>query len=198
MATLDTTPPAAAEPTPVVAQVAPARKVPSWLTPVLAIVAALVIGLFGGILIGKGTAPSTQRAGFSQGAGAGQGFGQGGGGTGGFRPNGGQAGGQTGTQGGSGTQGGAGGTGGVAGGFGNFTAGTIQSMDGSTITIKEQDGTVVKVTTSGTTTVTTTTKSSVSKLKSGQTVVVRGAKDSSGSVAATSISEGAAGGRLQR
>lgn len=181
----DTTPPAAVpESTPVVAAATPVRSVPAWLTPVLAIVAALVIGLFGGILIGKGSAPSTQQAGFQQGQGpgAGQGFGQNGG-----QPRAGQP-------------GGAPAAGRAGGGFGNIASGTIESIDGTTITIKEQDGTMVTVTTSGTTVVTESTKSTVSGLKSGQTISVRGAKDASGNVAATSISEGAAGfgGRGQR
>jgi hypothetical protein len=192
MTSNDTTPPAAQSP-------ARKRGIPSWLTPVLAIVAALVIGLFGGILIGQHTAPNTQRAGVTRPGGGAGGEGGFGGGFGG-RPGGGQ--GQTG-QGGQGQtgqgqagqgqtgQGGAGG--GFAGGFGGATAGTIESITGSTMTVKEQDGTVVTVTTTGTTTVTKTDTAKVSDLKSGESIIVLGTKDSSGNVKATTVTEGQTG-----
>jgi hypothetical protein len=170
------------------------RPVSRWLTPLLAVVAALVIGLFGGILIGQHTG-GTQQAGFTRpgGFGGGQG-GTGQGGNGGFGGNGGQTGGQNG--GGTGNGGTGNRPGGGQGGFagGNFTAGTIQSVDGDTITLKLQDGSTVKVTTSGSTTVTKTDKAKVSDLSQGETIVVRGTKDSSGNVKATTVTEGQAGG----
>ena len=125
------------------------------ITPALAVVAALAIGLVGGILIRHAGASSTTATGQLQPGGFG---------------------------------GGTGGTGTGAGG--GFTAGTIESIDGSTITLKLADGSTVKVTSSSTTTVTKSATASVSALKAGETVTVVGTKDASGNVAATSVSEG--------
>jgi len=74
-----------------------------------------------------------------------------------------------------------------------FTAGTITSIDGGTITLKLADGSTVKVTTSGSTTVTKTDPSTVSELATGDTTTVIGQPDSSGNVTATRIAEGDAG-----
>lgn len=125
-----------------------------WITPLLALVAAIAIGLFGGILIGHGTASNAQ-------AGAPAGFRSGGQGGGGIPARGG------------------------------FTSGTIESIDGDTITLKLTDGSTVKVTTSSSTTVSKTAKSTVSALAKGDEVAVVGAADSNGNVTATSVSEGA-------
>jgi hypothetical protein len=143
------------------------------ITPILALVAALAIGLFAGVLIGHATATPS--------AAARTGFGQG------FRTG-------TGTEGGTGATGGTGGTG-TAGGFGGGAfgggaAGTIVSISGDTIVLKETNGTKVTVTTSGTTSVTKTTKSTVSSLKAGETIRVIGATSGS-TVKATIITEGA-------
>ncbi len=170
-------PAGAAQPT--VPAAAP-KKSRRWITPVLGIVAALVIGLFGGILIGHATAPAPQaggRAGFS---------GNFQGGTG-----------QRGAGGGTGFGGGAG-TAGPGGGFagGGFAAGTIVSVSGGTIVLKETSGTQATVTTTSTTTVTKTAKSTVSALKAGETITVVGQADSSGNITATSVSEGAAASRF--
>ena len=54
-------------------------------------------------------------------------------------------------------------------------------------------GTIATVDTTLGATVTTTKKSSVGDLKSGDTIVVRGEKDGSGDVKATSVAEGEAG-----
>lgn len=137
-----------------------------FVTPILALVAALGIGLFGGVLIGHATASTSAT--------------QAGGRTGQFP--GAQAGAAGGTQGG----------GGAAGGRGGFTSGTIASIDGDTITLTLADGSTVKVTANTDTKVTTTTDSSVSDLKTGDTVTAIGAPDSSGNVTATTISEGQA------
>jgi hypothetical protein len=171
------TPTSAATPPPAPAKKRPVSKI---VTPILALVAALAIGLFGGILIGHNSASAdTQtRAGFGQRAG---GFGQEGG---------------TGAQGGTGQGGtGQGGTGGQGGGFagGGFTSGTVVSVDGSTVTIKTTAGKTVKVTTTDNTTVTKTSKSSVSSLKAGETVTAIGQADSSGDVTARTITEGSTG-----
>ena len=163
----DSTPPPAlppSEPAAKIAAPAPRRK---WLTPTLALVAVLVVGLFGGVLIGHATASSAQGAaagGFSRG------------------PNGGA--------GGAGGTGGAGGPGFAAGGF---TSGTIVSISGTTVVLKAQDGTTKTVTTSGTTRVSKTSTTTLSALKAGQTVTVIGAAGSNGDIAATSVSEGARG-----
>ena len=102
---------------------APAKKATRFITPVLALVAALGIGLFGGVLIGQNTAGSTQAAGF-----------------GGERPDG-------------ATGGAAGGTGGGMGGLtsGTVTAVdgdvvTLELEDGTTVTITASADTTVTTT----------------------------------------------------
>lgn len=155
----DTTPPSEPlSPEPVLktptATTVPRRK---WLTPTLALIAVLVIGLFGGILIGHAPSSSPRSAnagGFSRGA----------------------------------NSNGAGGAGFAGGGF---TSGTIVSVTGNTMVVKAQDGTTKTVTATGTTTVSKTTKTTLSKLKAGQTVTVIGFPGSNGDIAATSVSEGA-------
>lgn len=138
-----------------------------WITPVLALVAAAAIGLFGGVLIGHNTASAATGHGFASG-----GFGGGGGAAGG---------------GGAGS----GGAGGFAG-RGGFTSGTIASIDGSTITLTLADGSTEKVTTTSTTTVSKTEKTTLSGLATGDKVTVIGPKGSDGSVTATAVSEGGA------
>ena len=139
-----------------------------WITITLALVATLAVGLFGGILVGHSTAASatTSRGGAGIGGGFGGGFG-------------------------GGSAGGEGGAGGRVGGA--FTAGTIVSVDGNTITLKLTDGNTVKVTTGSDTTVTKTEKSTVSALAAGETIRVAGAKDADGNVTATTVTEGATG-----
>lgn len=147
---------------------APARK-SSWakyLTPALALLAALIVGGVAGVLIGQSTANastgSSVRGGFGgEGAGGGTGTGRFGGAAGGAR--------------------------------GGFTAGTITSVDGSTLTVKLADGSSVKVTTDGNTTVTQSSTISVDKLVTGETVTVIGPKSASGDITATRIAEGALG-----
>jgi hypothetical protein len=103
---------------------APKKKATRFITPVLALVAALGIGLFGGVLIGQNTAGSAQASGF-----------------GGERPDG--ATGEAPT----------GGTGGGMGGFtsGTVTAVdgdvvTLELEDGTTVTITATDDTTVTTT----------------------------------------------------
>lgn len=148
--------------TPGTTATAPRRK---WLTPALALLAVLVVGLFGGVLIGHATAASAQASnggGFSRGV-----------------------------NGGAGGTGGAGFGGGAGFARGGFTSGTIVSINGTTMVVKAQDGTTKTVTTSGTTKVSKTTTSTLSALKAGQIVTVIGAAGSNGDIAATSVSEGA-------
>ena len=155
----DTTPPAASSapapqqaPKPAATPGAPStfRRL---ITPALAVVAALAIGLFGGILISHASASSTTSTGQAA----------------------------PGTFGGGGTGTGAG---------GGFTAGTIEAIDGSTITLKLADGSTVKVVSSSATTVTKAAIATVGALKAGESITVVGTKDASGNVAATSVSEG--------
>ena len=154
---------------------APKAKWTRYLTPALALVAALIVGGVAGVLIGQSTATSANASSTRGGFGA-----QGGaGGYGGFP---GQIGG-TGTGAGTGT--------GTA--RGGFTSGTINSISGDTISVKLANGSTVKVTTSGTTTVTKSSTAKVSDLAEGETITVIGQADSSGDVAATRISEGATG-----
>jgi Domain of unknown function (DUF5666) len=138
----------------------PARK-KRWITPVLGVVAALAIGLTGGVLIGRSgaSAAATSPAGFTRGQ-----------------------------YGGAGQASGAAASGGLAG----LTAGTIVSVNGSTIVVKGQDGTQKTIDTTSSTRVTESTTSTVSALKAGESVTVIGATDSSGNVTAKTISEGAA------
>ncbi|WP_394771723.1 hypothetical protein [Lacisediminihabitans sp.] len=159
--TFDTTPAPASAPQPSAPQPTPPTAGRKWLTPTLALVATLAVGLAGGVLIGHATAASAQAsgpAGFTRGLG-GTGEGAAGGGAGGF-----------------------------AGG--GFTAGTIVSVSGNTIVVKSQDGTEKTVTTTGSTRVTKTTKSTVADLKAGETVTVIGQTGSNGDVTATSVAEG--------
>ncbi|MET4781101.1 DUF5666 domain-containing protein [Glaciihabitans sp. UYNi722] len=126
-----------------------------WITPLLGVVAALAIGLFGGILIGHNTASANQA-----------------GGPAGFR-------------------GGAAGGGTAQAARANFTSGTIESIEGDSITLKLTDGSTLKVTTGSDTAVSKTEKSTVDDLAKGDRVAVVGKADANGDVAATSVSEGA-------
>jgi len=145
-----------------------------FLTPALALVAALIVGGVAGVLIGQGTASASNasdvRGGFG-GAQGGEGFPR-----------------LDGGQGGAGTV-----TGGAGGARGGFTAGTITAIDGDTITLKLADGSTVKVSTSSSTSVTKASKAKVSDLAAGDAITVIGTPDSSGNVTATRISEGDAG-----
>lgn len=170
-------PPAPESPAPppaiVAPAVAPARTgVMRWLIPTLALVAVALIALFGGILIGQHTGGPGQFADFTRSGGQSQ-NGQG------LRHEQGQQ--DRPGQHGNATRPGA---------FGGLTTGTIQSVDGDTITVKLLDGSTVTVKSTDSTKVTKSQKISVAELTSGETVTVRGAKDGSGSVSATSISEG--------
>ncbi len=159
-------PPVEQAPTNPAATAAPAKK--SWtrfLTPALALVAALIVGGVAGVLIGQNTAAASNASSARGGFGTGQGGFGGGAGTG-------------------------NGTGAAGGARGGFTAGTITSIDGSTITLKLTDGSTVKVSTSGSTTVTKSSTAKVSDLATGETITVTGQTDSSGGVTATRIAEG--------
>jgi hypothetical protein len=79
---------------------------------------------------------------------------------------------------------GAGGTG--AGGAGGGVVGTIKSINGNTLQVSTAEN-VTTVTLSGTTNVMKTVTATTSDLQVGQQITVRGQRDSSGNVAATSI-----------
>ncbi len=84
----------------------------------------------------------------------------------------------------SGFPGGGGGTFG-----GNATIGTIKLVDGSIVYVETTSGDVVQVATSSGTKVTASETIPVKSLTPGETVIVEGSKNSSGAIAATSISQ---------
>ena len=87
----------------------------------------------------------------------------------------------------------AGGGGGLFGG-GNATVGTIKLVDGATVYVQTAAGDIVQVATSAGTKVTVSTTVPVKDLRPGETVIVQGSKNSSGAIAATSISQTSFGG----
>jgi hypothetical protein len=82
--------------------------------------------------------------------------------------------------------------GGLFGG-GNATIGSIKLIDGSTVYVQTTAGDIVQVATSSATKVTVSSTVPVKDLKPGETVIVEGTKNSSGAIAATSISQTSAG-----
>src|SRR5580704_6937049 len=156
----------------------PRAKIPS-LTLVLAAIVVASAGFLGGALVGKHYGSSSSgnlaafrglaaaRAGASSSASAGTG---------------------TGSR--SGFPGGAGG----AFGGGNATIGTIKLIDGATVYVQTTAGDVVQVATSSGTKVTVSSTVPVKDLKPGETVIVEGSKNSSGAIAAISISQTSLGG----
>jgi hypothetical protein len=88
-------------------------------------------------------------------------------------------------RGGTGT-GGTGGANGAGGGFGGGVAGTIKSISGNTVEVSTAQN-VTTVTLNGTTTVMKSVAATTSDLQVGQTITVRGQRDSAGNVTATSI-----------
>jgi hypothetical protein len=88
---------------------------------------------------------------------------------------------------------GTGGRGGLFGG-GNATVGTIKLIDGGTVYVQTTAGDIVQVATSAGTKVTVSSTVPVNDLKPGETVIVQGSKNSSGAIAATSISQTSLGG----
>ena len=143
----------------------PRRKLP-WLTLALAGGVIAAVAFAGGAMVEKNNKPATTTAA----AGGFAGF----------------------------TRGAAGGTGATGtGGLGTGTAGggattgTVKLVDGSTVYLTDSSGNIVKVTTGSSTKVTLSSTGKVGDLKAGQTVTVRGTTDSSGNLAATTVSEGA-------
>jgi hypothetical protein len=79
-------------------------------------------------------------------------------------------------------------------GGGNATVGTIKLIDGATVYVQTAAGDIVQVATSAETKVTVSSTVPVKDLRPGETVIVLGSKNSSGAIAATSISQTSLGG----
>jgi hypothetical protein len=149
----------------------PRARLPS-LTLVLAAVVVASAGFLGGALVGKhygSSGSGNLAAGFSRFAGAGAGA---------------SASASPGASSRSGFPGG-----GSPFGSGNATIGTIKLIDNGTVYVQTTTGDVVQVTTSAGTKVTVSSTVPVKDLQPGETVIVEGSKNSSGGVAATSISQ---------
>jgi hypothetical protein len=86
-----------------------------------------------------------------------------------------------------------GGAGGFAGAGGAGTFGTVSSISGNSLYITEATGNTVKVTLSSATKVTKNVAVGKKAVRPGDTVVVAGAKNSNGTVAATTVSDTGAG-----
>jgi len=151
----------------------PRAKLPS-LTLVLAAIVVASAGFLGGALVGKhyGSSSSGNLA-AAFGRLAARASATASGGTGGT---------------GSGAGAGLGGRGGLFGG-GNATIGTIKLIDGGTVYVQTAAGDIVQVATSAGTRVTVSSTVPVKDLQPGETVIVEGSKNSSGAIAATSISQ---------
>ncbi|MFE6846616.1 DUF5666 domain-containing protein [Streptomyces sp. NPDC057686] len=87
-----------------------------------------------------------------------------------------------------------GGTSGGPGAGAGVTTGTVKLVDGTTLYVTDAQGNVVKVTTDSNTQITQATPGKVSDLQPGQTVTVRGSRNDSGDVAASTVAQGGAGG----
>lgn len=81
------------------------------------------------------------------------------------------------------------GAGGGAAGAGSASFGTISSIDGNTMYVTQASGNVVKVTLSSATKVTKNVSVGKNAVRPGDAVVVSGAKNSDGSIAATTLSD---------
>ncbi|MBP2705569.1 hypothetical protein JOL79_17290 [Microbispora sp. RL4-1S] len=166
----------------------PARAKASKLTLGLAGAVLLVAGMFVGVQAQKvlGGSPPGRFGGVAGIAAGAGGFGARAGGAGG-------AGGGFGGR--AGGAGGFGGAGGGGAGGGNVTFGTVKLVDGGTLYVQTATGGLVTVKTSRDTKVSVTKAGKLGDLKPGSTVVVNGAADAQGTVAATSVTQGGAGGR---
>jgi hypothetical protein len=157
----------------------PPRRRGRLVTPAAAVLAAVLIaalGFVGGVEVQKGQADGS--AGTTRGAGAGlAGLGAGAGGGAGAAPRGGFA--------------------GPGGARGNATVGTVANKHGSTLYVKDSDGTTIRVKTTSHSKINRTATTSAGAIHPGDTVIVQGAKSSSGTITATQInatSSSAAGG----
>lgn len=150
-------------------------------TPTLSLIGVVLLvgGFVGGIAVGKSSS-SSSKTGTSAAAGT-------------NRTRGGGFGGYPGATGGTG-----GGTGGATGGGGfsraGLVSGTVESVNGDTLTIKDSTGKTVTVTTDGTTTITIGKTGALTDLPAGSQVTVQGTPDASGNITARTILSGITGG----
>jgi hypothetical protein len=79
--------------------------------------------------------------------------------------------------------------GGASGAGGSASLGTLSTIDGNTLYITETSGNTVKVTLSSATKVTKNVAVGKNAMRPGDLVVVQGAKDSNGTVSATSVND---------
>jgi hypothetical protein len=88
------------------------------------------------------------------------------------------------------------GTGTAAGGAAGagVTVGQVKLVDGKNVYVTDTSGGITKVVTNSSSTITVTQSGSVSEVKPGDTVIVRGAVGADGSVTATSLTDSGAGG----
>ena len=98
--------------------------------------------------------------------------------------------------GGQGSTGGSTATPSIPGGFGNATIGTVKLVDGQNLYVSTLSGGIVKVKVAASTSVKASQSVPLSALAPGSTVIVQGKKAADGTVAATSVSEGAGLGGL--
>lgn len=78
-------------------------------------------------------------------------------------------------------------------GGGGATFGTVESVNGDTITLTDQQGNTKTITLTSSTTITKTTTGAPSDITTGQTIVVRGTANSDGSTTATNVAIGNGG-----
>jgi collagen type I/II/III/V/XI/XXIV/XXVII alpha len=176
----------------------PRPRVTNTATYVLLTLAVLLATFSAGAWVGRNRAPSTTRTTSAAAAGpAGAAAAAGLSGAGGFSgPAGGRgaaaaAGGASGATG-AGAPGANAAGGGLAGG--NLTTGTVKLVDGPNVYLATATGTVVKVTTNAQSQITVTKQGSLGDLTVGETLIVQGEAGADGTVVATSIRSGAAGG----
>ncbi|KPI11212.1 hypothetical protein OV450_3172 [Actinobacteria bacterium OV450] len=174
---------------------APPRPRLPWLTLLLSGGVVAGLAFTGGALVEKSHLQGSAGAGFGNGA-AGRNFAAGAGGgqgrTGSGQAQGAAGQGRTGGGQNGQWQGFGGGTGGPAAG-GGVTTGTVKLVDGTTLYVTDTQGNVVKVTTDGSTQITQAKAGKVADLQPGQTVTVRGSRNDSGDVAATTVAQGGPG-----
>jgi hypothetical protein len=158
----------------------------------LAALITCAAGFYAGVRVEKGQIASSSTGTFTLPTGAGA--------TG--RAGGRAASGAAGTAGASGTAGAAGGFAAAAGRFGaagaglaggNASFGTVASVNGKTLVLTEASGNTVKVRLTSTTTIAKSLPVSRSSVRPGDTVIVQGVPNSSGTVVAASVTDSGAG-----
>ena len=87
-------------------------------------------------------------------------------------------------------------TGGGSGGFGGATVGQVKLVDGATIYVTDSTGNTVTVVTTGASSYSKTQTVSLKDIQPGDTVIIRGATQSDGSVSATSVTDSGVGGAI--